>query len=240
MTGIAIATAYPAKRYSAATSAVRYAADGLPAGVNTPMIVISPWPSFSTMCTCRGRSLNAAPAPSGPASVLEVQSSRAFGDPDDLVVQVVVPRRLAGRDEAGEEGRPRRPVVRPEQELEGARPRRLLRVAVVERDGQRAGAHGCVEVGRRPDRRENRLELRRRRERRVLARENEPGAALANRYGLGAGREQPRAAGDVQEGVVLGLAELHTRAELECQRPQCERRALERADVEWVVHEAGM
>ena len=38
-----------AMRYSAATSAMRYAADGLPAGVKIPMIVISEAPAFSTM-----------------------------------------------------------------------------------------------------------------------------------------------------------------------------------------------
>ena len=38
-----------------------------------------------------------------PTSALEVQSSRAFGNPDDLVVQVVMPRRLARRDESGKE-----------------------------------------------------------------------------------------------------------------------------------------
>ena len=38
-----------AMRYSEATSAVRYAAEGLPAGVKTPMIVISAAPAFSTM-----------------------------------------------------------------------------------------------------------------------------------------------------------------------------------------------
>ena len=65
VTGTESDTRYPAKRYSAATSGVRYAADGLPAGVKTPMTVSSRSAlAFSTMCTCRGRSRNVEPGPS--------------------------------------------------------------------------------------------------------------------------------------------------------------------------------
>jgi hypothetical protein len=53
-------------------------------------------------------------------SAFEMKTSRAFRDPDDLVVQVVVPRRFPRRDEAREECRAGRSVVRPEEDLERA------------------------------------------------------------------------------------------------------------------------
>ena len=101
VTGIESATCYPAKRYSAATSGVRYAADGLPAGVKRPMIVSSRSAlAFSTMCTSRGRSRNAEPGAELLGRLAEVQAARPVRHPDDLVVQVVVPRRSSRRDEA--------------------------------------------------------------------------------------------------------------------------------------------
>ena len=92
---------------------VRYAADGLPAGVKTPMIVSSRSALvFSTMCTSPRPQPERRARPELLGRLAEVQAARAFGHEDDLVVQVVVPRRLARRDEAGEERRARRAVVR--------------------------------------------------------------------------------------------------------------------------------
>ena len=66
--------------------------------------------------------------------VTEVEPALAVEHPDDLVVEVVVPRRPARRDVAHEERRAGRAVVRAVEELEGARAGRLARLDVLERD----------------------------------------------------------------------------------------------------------
>ena len=149
---------YPPKRYSAAIAGSRYAADGLPAGVKTPMIVIAASPRFSTMCTCRGRSRKAEPAPSSSVASSRCRRPGPCGHEDDLVVQVVVPRRLARRDVAGEERRACRAVVRPEEELERARARRLLLLRDVQGDDELTLPHRRMQIGARPGRHHDELE----------------------------------------------------------------------------------
>ena len=82
---------------------------------------------FSTMCTSRGRRRKAAPWSSGSTVSPMWSSALPAEHPDDLVVQVVVPRRLPRRDVADEHRRPRRAVVRPVEHLERARARCLAR-----------------------------------------------------------------------------------------------------------------
>src|SRR5262249_2607207 len=61
------------------------------------------------------------PAGEALGRVTHVEPARAFDDPDDLVVQVVVPGRPARREVPDEERGARRARVRPEQDLERAR-----------------------------------------------------------------------------------------------------------------------
>ena len=79
--------------------------------------------------------------------VAEVVAARAAPDPDDLVVEVVVPRRLARRHVADEHRRARRAVVRAEEDLERAAAGRLARLDRVDRDDALARAHRRVQVG---------------------------------------------------------------------------------------------
>ncbi len=97
-----------------------------------------------------------------------------------------------------------------------------------------------MQIRARADRRDEHLELAARRERRLLPGEDEPGAACPNRRRIVADCEQPSPRDHVQQRVVSLLPDRRGHASPERQRPQRERRAVERADVEWVVHEAGM
>ena len=106
---------------------------------------------FSTMCTSRGRSRNAEPAAELLDRLPDVQSARPFGHPDDLVVQVVVPRCLSGRDEAREQRRARRAVRGVEEDLERAGAGRLLRVRTSSSEAVRARVDPSARAGRRPE-----------------------------------------------------------------------------------------
>ena len=129
-------------------SGVRYAADGLPAGVKMPSTASSRSGCvFSTMCTSRGVIRKARAVLERLDLVAEVVAARAAPDPDDLVVEVVVPRRLARRHVADEHRRASRAVVRAEEDLERAAAGRLAGLDGVDRDDVVARAHRRVEVG---------------------------------------------------------------------------------------------
>ena len=102
---------------------------------------------FSTMCTSRGRSRKAAPGSRRLDRLAEVESSPAAEDPDDLVVEVVVPRRRARRDVPHEDRGAGRSVVRAVEHLERARAGRLPRLDMVEGDHGLGRPHRRMEVG---------------------------------------------------------------------------------------------
>ena len=77
----------------------------------------------------------------------EVESSPPAEDPDDLVVEVVVPRRRAGRDVPHEDRGAGRSVVRAVEHLERARAGRLPRLDMVEGDHGLGRPHRRMEVG---------------------------------------------------------------------------------------------
>ena len=138
----------PENAYEPATCGSRYAAEGLPAGVKIP----STASSASALRVLDDVHLARA-KPERDAGrerlrvVADVEPALPAQDPDDLVVEVVVPRRLPGRDVADEHRRPRRPVVRAVEHLERPRSGRLARLDVVERDDRLGRAHRGVQVG---------------------------------------------------------------------------------------------
>ena len=160
--------------------------------------------------------------------VAEVVAARAAPDPDDLVVEVVVPRRLAGRHVADEHRRAPRAVVRAEEDLERAAAGRLAGLDRVDRDDVIARAHRSVEIGvgaeRDPDERDpvgaggelGRLALEQ--ERRRAGRERAPVQLAATRE-----REQ--------QHVVAGIADLARLPRAELQRLERELRAALRRDL---------
>ena len=105
------------------------------------------------MCTSRGCSRNADPGAERLHRLADVEAALAAEHPNDLVVEVVVPRRASGWDVPHEHRGAGRPVVRPVQHLEGARTGRLAGLDVLERDHRLQAAHRRVEVGRGAERR---------------------------------------------------------------------------------------
>ena len=194
------------------------------------------------MCTCRGRSRNADPGRARrPCPRRDAGAPAFLGHPDDLVVEVVVPRRLAGRDEAGEEGRARRSVVRAEEDLERPRARRRLASgSSSERDEVRAGPSARAGRPRAPTVATT-LELvasrtawpplprgRAPRCRGAQVRSSRPFERSGRPRGARGGAS--RAPGSPIDAVVPAAASVSVL--------ERERRAVERADIERVVHEA--
>ena len=194
------------------------------------MIVIAASPRFSTMCTCRGRKPEGRAGAELLGRLAEVQAARACGHEDDLVVQVVVPRRLARRDVAGEERRAGRAVVRPEEKLERARARRLLLVGRVQRDDELPLPHRGVQIRARPGRHHDELECVGRLERRALTREHESRAPGPERRGALAEREHAGARRHEQQRVELGVADRLGEPGRKRQSAQREHRVVERRD----------
>ena len=157
--------------------------------------------------------------------VADVEPALAAQDPDDLVVEVVVPWRTSRRDVADEHRRAGRAVVRPVKDLERPRAGRRARLDVLELDDGLDGPHRRVQVGRRTERGPDAREP-------VGAGEERAGQAGGHEAARSAAErcvvKRPRARVGEEERVVKLVAEVERRARLEAQRVERELRAARR------------